>query len=245
MAELEIGRRPLAAVVISRVFDLGIFVLGAPLAMWVLVSIVIPAVAALGENGTARFVTYLEGLQQWEQRQAAVATPRLAWGDHELLVAAWPYAAALATVQHLVPEPGAAGASFTAGGDGASDRVTRSLGQRFSAWLERSFYPVQRAWGTLFLTRGWYALQLLLLAVPAAFLAFFLGEYAARRAQEQGRSPNGLRFQAWLNTCRMALAGVPFVMALPAALPTVPTLLVCYLLALFALCRARAYFVDV
>lgn len=244
MAESENGRRPLAAVLISRMLDLGIFVLGAPLAMWVLVSIVIPAVAALGENGTARFVTYLEGLQQWEQRQAAVATPRVAWGDRELLVAAWPYAAALATVQHLVPDPGAAGA-FPVSGVGGGDRVTRSLGQRFSAWVEVSFYPVQRAWGTLFLTRGWYALQLLLLAVPAAFLAFFLGEYAARRAQEQGRSPNGLRFQAWLNTCRTALAGVPFAMALPAALPTVPTLLCCYLLALFALSRARAYFVDV
>jgi hypothetical protein len=245
MADPEPARRPLAALVISRVLDLGIFVLGAPLAMWVLVSLVIPALAALAENGTARFVTYLEGLQQWEQRQAALATPRLAWDGRELLAAAWPYEAAHATVQRLVPEPAAGDPSASTASPAAGDRVTRTLGRRLTAWVERTFYPVQRAWGTMFLTRGWYALQLALLAVPAAFLAFFLGEYAARLAQEQGRSPNGLRFQAWLHTCRMALAAVPFAMALPVPLPTVPSLLLCLLLALVALSRARAHFVDV
>ncbi|HEX3132819.1 MAG TPA: hypothetical protein VHX44_04460, partial [Planctomycetota bacterium] len=227
---------------VHHLAKISFFLFATPLALWLLVSFVLPLVFGLLRKPDL-FVDWLRLVQAIEHRQSAWATPELTVGEHCYLEQAWPYRRAHALVTAVIPQDEvgmfiagnasdrarleniSAGAGTSSSQRPEANPALARVTQLVTTWFGDRFFPIQTAWWTVVLTRTWYALQLLVLALFGCVVAFFIGEFNARTRDAEGFISKGNRFEWCLVTMKYALAIIPGYVALLVSAFIIPVLI--------------------
>jgi hypothetical protein len=216
---------------------------GMPAAIGLAIALVVP-LACGGDAGFQRAVAWFELVLRAEVRQSGIASPAwpASWCGGAEDGAGGPARWAESAVAHLEPPAPPIGAS-SAGGAPRTAPLARLLSGA-EAWTVARAWPLLRPWLACTLIRLVYCLQVAALALPAAAIAYWSGEAAARARLACGQAPMAHRSHWWLQLLRLAIATMPACCALPVPLPTLPLAVALALVALLALRQARRHFVE-
>lgn len=241
------------ASLLSKVADAILWLLGSAFAIWLLCSIVLPLAA--GFMGKAdRLVDAFRQAAAFEGQVASILAPRVAFGETVLLEEGWNYRSGVNIARAIAPQEqdgaflddqlvsNAKHNEAALAADGAPPPPSQENGQptirnaavegfsqKMHAWMSDRFWPVQRAMITIAVTRGWQALELLLVFIPIALCAYFWGESVARERDRQGEMPLGHRYQIYIRIAMFIVPSFPVVIVLPLAFPGAAVLLLMFI----------------
>jgi hypothetical protein len=224
---------------------------GTPVAIGMAIALILPL--ACGEDpGFRHACAYLEQVRAGDEAEAASWSLPPPWRSQDESAAPWTLRLAAALAPGT-PPPGsqalqlAQPAELSPPAHVAAHTLTGPLTEllrRSRAYTLERVWPLLRPWCACTLLRAHIAMQLLLLALPGAAVAYWCGEAAARSRLGQGAVPMAHRSRWWVQLLRLVLASMPATCALPLALPASPLLAILALLGLIAVRQARCHFVE-